>query len=306
MHSGKSVRKKLVQALTQWQLYLLILPAVVYLLLFCYAPMYGVQIAFKDYRAGLGIWGSQWVGLKHFIAFVNYPNFKQIMMNTVRISVYSFATFPLPVIFALMLNEINNRHLKKTVQMITYAPYFISIVVICSMITLFLGRSSGLLNNLIEMMGGERIAFLEKPELFAPIYVWTDVWQQLGFGTIIYLAALSGVSPELVEAARIDGASRIRIIWHINIPAILPTIIIMLIMRCGSILGVGFEKAFLMQNPLNLTTSQVLSTYIYEIGLKSGRYSYSAAIGLFNTVINVTFMIIINKILKRVSEISLW
>ena len=292
--------------LTQWQLYALILPAVIYLFLFNYMPMYGVQIAFKDFRVGRGIWASEWVGLKHFIAFINFPGFYNIMRNTVRISLYSFATFPLSIILALMLNEVENQPFKKTVQMITYAPYFISVVVICSMITLFLNRSGGIVNNFVELFGGERIPFLEIPSYFASIFVWSDVWQGIGWGTIIYLAALSSVSPELIEAARIDGATRFKIIRHVNIPAIIPTIVIILILRCGSILSVGFDKAFLLQNPLNLEASQVISTYVYEIGLLNSRHSYSSAIGLFNTVINITFMLIVNGVSKRVADVSLW
>lgn len=300
---GKNLVRKL---LSQWQLYVLILPAVVYLILFCYVPMYGVQIAFRDFRISKGIMGSNWVGLKHFIAFIKYPNFSKIMINTLRISLYSFATFPLSIILALMLNEVDNRKYKKVVQMITYAPYFISTVVVCSMLTLFLNRNNGLLNNIIALCGGERIAFLESPKYFATIYVWSDVWSGIGWGTIIYLSALSGVSPDLVEAARIDGASRFQIVLHVDIPTILPTIIITLIMRCGSILSVGFDKAYLLQNPLNLDASQVISTYVYELGLQSGRFSYSSAIGLFNTVINVVLLFIVNSISKKVADISLW
>lgn len=301
--SGKDLVRKL---LSQWQLYVLILPAVVYLILFCYVPMYGVQIAFRDFRISKGIMGSNWVGLKHFISFIKYPNFSKIMINTLRISLYSFATFPLSIILALMLNEVDNRKYKKVVQMITYAPYFISTVVVCSMLTLFLNRNNGLLNNIIALCGGERIAFLENPKYFATIYVWSDVWSGIGWGTIIYLSALSGVSPDLVEAARIDGASRFQIVLHVDIPTILPTIIITLIMRCGSILSVGFDKAYLLQNPLNLDASQVISTYVYELGLQSGRFSYSSAIGLFNTVINVVLLFIVNSISKKVADISLW
>lgn len=300
---GKNLVRKL---LSQWQLYVLILPAVIYLILFCYVPMYGVQIAFRDFRISKGIMGSNWVGLKHFIAFIKYPNFSKIMINTLRISLYSFATFPLSIILALMLNEVDNRKYKKVVQMITYAPYFISTVVVCSMLTLFLNRNNGLLNNIIALCGGERIAFLENPKYFATIYVWSDVWSGIGWGTIIYLSALSGVSPDLVEAARIDGASRFQIVLHVDIPTILPTIIITLIMRCGSILSVGFDKAYLLQNPLNLDASQVISTYVYELGLQSGRFSYSSAIGLFNTVINVVLLFIVNAISKKVADISLW
>lgn len=289
-----------------WQLYLLLLPAVVYLFIFNYMPMYGVQIAFKNFRPSKGIWGSEWVGLKYFIKFITFPTFKTIMLNTVRISLYSFATFPLSVILALLINELQSEKFKKVVQMITYAPHFISTVVVCSMLTLFMNKDSGLLNNIVEAFGGQRQSFLEIPRYFASIYVWSGVWQGIGWGTIIYLAALSGVSPELVEAARIDGAKRYQIIAHVNLPTIAPTIVIMLIMNCGSILSVGFEKVYLLQNPLNIDVSQVISTYVYELGLQSAQYSYSSAIGLFNTVINVAILLIVNAIAKRVSEISLW
>ena len=230
----------------------------------------------------------------------------KLIALTARISLYSFATFPLSIILALMINEVDNQPFKKSVQMITYAPYFISVVVVASMIILFFNRSSGVINNIIEVLGWERVSFLEIPRLFPAIYVWSDVWQFIGWGTIIYLAALSGVSLELVEAARIDGASRFKIILHISIPAIVPVIIITLIMRCGAILSVGFDKTYLLQNPLNMSASQVLSTYIYEIGLQSGRHSYSAAIGLFNTMINITVLVFVNAIAKRVADISLW
>ena len=299
-------RKRLMAALTNWQLYVLILPAVVYVFIFSYMPMYGVQIAFKNFRPSKGIWGSPWVGLQHFIKFVKYPNFKMIILNTMRISLYSLATFPLSVLLALFMNELNNQKFKKTVQMITYAPHFVSTVVICSMITLFLNKSNGLLNNIVALFGGERVSFLEMPRYFATIYVWSGVWQGIGWGTIIYLAALAGVSPELVEAARIDGANRLQIVIHVNLPTIAPTIIIMLIMSCGGILSVGFEKVYLLQNPLNLDASQVISTYVYELGLLNAQFSYSSAIGLFNTIVNVTLLLIVNAVAKRVSDISLW
>jgi putative aldouronate transport system permease protein len=289
-----------------WQLYVLILPAIVYVFILSYVPMYGVQIAFKDYKANLGIWGSEWAGLKHFIRFINYPMFWHILKNTFVIGIYSFATFPCAIILALLLNELDNQRFKKTVQMITYAPHFISTVVICGMILLFFNRGNGVVNNVLVLLGGERIDFMATPRYFADIYVWSGVWQGIGWGTIIYLSALSGVSPEMIEAALIDGASRLQIIRHIKIPTIMPTIVIMLILSCGSILSVGFEKIFLLQNPLNLEVSQVISTYVYEIGLKGGQFSYSSAIGLFNTVVNVTLLIIVNMIAKRASDISIW
>lgn len=303
LRTSRGTVKRIAQS---WQLYVLILPAIVYIFLFCYQPMYGVQIAFKDFRINKGILGSPWVGLKHFIRFVQYPDFWNIMRNTAVISLYSFVTFPISIIFALLLNEIANERYKKTVQMVTYMPHFISMVVICQMIEIFLGRTNGFVNNLLEVHGRERIPFLESGKYFASVYVWSDVWQEMGWGAIIYIAALASVPPELIEAARIDGANRMQIIWHVNIPTIMPTVIIMLILRCGGILAVGFEKTYLLQNALNIDASQVISTYTYKIGLLNAEYSYSSAVGLFNTVINVGFLVIVNLIAKRVSEISIW
>ncbi len=205
-----------------------------------------------------------------------------------------------------LLNEVSNTRFRKTVQMITYAPHFVSTVVVCSMLTLLLGKSNGVVNNIISSLGGERIGFMESSKLFPGVYVWSNVWQNLGWSTIIYISALSSVSSDLIEAARMDGANRLRIIWHVNIPAILPTIIITLILTSGSIFSVGFEKAYLMQNPLNLDGSQVISTYVYEIGIQGGQFSYSSAIGLFNTMINVVFLLIVNRLSKKASGICLW
>lgn len=278
----------------------------IYIFLFNYLPMVGLQIAFRDYRASKGIWGSQWVGLKYFIKFFNYPNCWKIIRNTLVLSLYSLATFPLSIIAALLINELRSVSYKKVVQMVTYAPHFISTVVICSMITLFMNQSSGLINNVIAALGGKRVDFLGTAAYFPHIYVWSGVWQNLGWGTIIYLATLSAVSPELHEAAYLDGANRMQIILHVNIPCILPTVVIMLIMNCGTILSVGFEKVYLLQNALNLDTSQTISTYNYELGLLGGQYSYTTAIGLFNTVVNVVMLTIVNTVSRRVSEISLW
>ncbi len=294
------------RALNSWQLYLLILPAVVFTILFHYMPMYGIVIAFKDFRANRGILGSAWVGLKHFRRFFAYPDFWKIILNTARISLYSFATFPLPVILALMVNELGSCRYKKFAQMLTYAPHFISTVVVCQMITIFFDRGNGLVNNIAVLLGRERVAYLEIAKCFPSIYVWSDVWQNLGWDAIIYIAALSGVSPDLIEAAQIDGAKRRHIVWHVNLPTILPTIVIMLILRCGGLFNVGFEKTYLLQNALNLDYSQVISTYTYEIGLLNAQYSYSAAIGLFNTVINVAFLLAVNAAAKKMSNVSLW
>ncbi len=241
-----------------------------------------------------------------FIKFIKYPHFSKIVLNTLWISLYGMATFPLSIILALMLNELGNEKFKKVVQMITYAPHFISTVVLCSMITLFLNKDSGMINNIISAFGGKRQAFLEIPACFSTIYVWSGVWQGIGWGTIIYISALAGVPMEQVEAARIDGASRFQIILHVNVPTIMPTIVIMLMMSCGNVLSVGFDKVYLLQNPLNMDASNVISTYVYELGLLNGQYSYSAAIGLFNTIVNVIMLLIVNAIARRVSEISLW
>jgi putative aldouronate transport system permease protein len=269
---------------SQFQFLLLLLPAVVYVFIFNYIPMYGVQIAFKDFSSSAGIWGSTWVGLRHFIRFVNYPYFARIVWNTVSINLYSLAAgFPIPVILALLINEVNNRAFKRTVQMVTYAPHFISTVVICGMIVLFLDDQTGFVNKFISMLGLKPVKFVSEPVWFSTIYVWSGIWQNAGWGTIIYLAALSGVSPELIEAARIDGANRFGVIVNINIPQILPTTVILLILRCGSLFSLGFEKVWLLQNSLNLEVSEIISTYVYKVGLQGGEFSYSSAIGLFNT-----------------------
>ena len=287
-------------------LYYLILPGIISVFIFHYIPIYGVQIAFKEFRTSLGIWGSEWVGLKYFIKFVTYPDFWEILRNTAVIGLYTIATTPCAVIFALMLNEINNKMLKKSVQMLTYAPHFVSTVVVASIVILFLDRSNGLINNIVALFGGERQAFIGNPKLFSTIYVWSGVWQGLGWSTIIYLAALSTVSPEMIEAAKIDGASQFQIILKIKVPSILPTIMTLLILSTGRVLSVGFEKIYLLQNSLNLSHSRVISTYVYEVGLLSRQFSYSAAIGLFNNVINIVFILLINELSKRITKVGLW
>ena len=286
-------------------LYLLVLPSLITLFIFHYIPIYGVQIAFKDYRTSLGIMGSQWVGFKHFKKFIEYPYFAKMLINTLKISLFSLCTFPIPVIFAIMLNEMKNQKLKKVCQMITYAPHFVSTVVICSMLILFSGRD-GLFNIVVGFFGVEARDIMAMPEAFAPIYVLSDLWAGLGWGTIIYLATLSGVSPELVEAAKIDGAGRMKVIWHVQLPHLLPTIVTMFILRTGKLLSVGFEKAFLLQNDLNRDASSIISTYVYEVGMVGHQFSYSAAIGLFNNIINIILITIVNKISKKVTNTGLW
>ena len=290
----------------RWQMYLLVLPAIVYLIIFNYMPMYGLQIAFRNFRTSKGITGSEWVGLKFFEKFVTLPICWELIRNTLSITLYSLCTYPLPIIFALMLNEVRSTKFKKTLQMVSYAPHFISTVVLCSMLTLFLSESRGVLNTIIRMLGGTPKEFLSVSGYFPTIVVWSGVWQELGWNSIIYIAALAGVMPELIEAAKIDGASRLRIIWHINVPTILPTIVILLIMRCGSLLSLGFEKIYLLQNPLNMDSSRIIATYTYELGLLGGQFSFSAAIGLFNTICNVILLFIVNFIAQRLTETSLW
>ena len=302
----KARKKTLQTALSCWQLYVLILPAVIYVFIFNYVPMYGVQIAFKDFRTSLGIWGSEWVGLRHFIRFIEFPNFGLIMTNTLRLGLYTLATFPSSVILALLMNELTSIRFKKSVQMITYAPFFLSIVVKCSMIILFLDRDAGVINNILELLGFARVQFMAEASAFSHIFVWSGVWQTVGWGTIIYLAALSNVSPELIEAARVDGANRVHIIRHVNLPCIMPVVVIMLILSSGNVMAVGFEKVFLLQTSLNLSRSQVIATYVYEIGIIGTQFSYAAAIGLFNTIINITILIMVNIAAKRMTNTSIW
>jgi len=282
------------------------LPGIIVTVIFSYIPMYGVQIAFKNFRTSRGIWRSEWIGFDHFARFVRYTGFWRMLRNTVSITLYNLATFPVPVIIALLINEINSKKFKKTIQMISYAPHFLSTVVLCGMVLLFLNRSNGIINNIIALFGAERIDFMTRSEFFSSIYVWSGVWQNAGWGTVIYLAALSNVSPELIESVKIDGGNRLHIIWHINIPAILPTLVILFIMSTGNVLSLGHEKILLLQNDLNLERSRVISTYVYEIGLVGGQMSYSTAINLFNNVVNLSILTMVNFFAQKLSEVSLW
>ena len=298
--------RRIRMVLSRWQLYALLAPAVVTTLLFHYYPIYGIQIAFKNYRNSRGIWGSSWVGLKHFQSLFSYVNFDDILRNTISISLYSIAVFPCAVIFALMLNEVRNLRFKRGVQMISYAPHFISTVVVVSMLQIFMQRSNGLINNVIAMLGGERIDFLSIPQYFSTIFVWSGVWQNLGWNAIVYIAALAGVSAELLEAARIDGANRLQIIWHVNLPHIFPTIVTLLIISTGSVLSVGFEKIYLMQNSLNLDASRVISTYVYEMGIENAQLDFATAVGLFNNAVNIAILLIVNTVARKSPKISMF
>lgn len=294
---------------SMWQhryYYLMLLPAFAAVLIFSYFPMYGIQIAFKTYRGSLGIEGSPWVGLKNFENFFNAYNCWDLIRNTFALSIYNFlAGFPIPVILALLLNEITGRY-KRFLQTILYAPHFISIVVLAGIIIAMLSPSIGSVNTVIDILGGEKIYFMAKPEAFRHIYVWSGVWQSMGWSAVIYLAALSAVDPQLHEAATIDGATKFQRIWHINLPTILPTIVIMFIMACGSLASVGQEKVLLLQNDMNLEVSEIISTYVYKRGIIKNDYSFSAAIGLMNNVVNIIFLMTANFISRRVTETSLF
>jgi putative aldouronate transport system permease protein len=269
--------------------------------------MYGIQIAFRDFRANKGIISSPWAGLKYFEQFFNSYYFERLLRNTLIISVTSLvASFPVAVGFALVLNEIKSIKFKKLVQTVTYAPYFISTVVMVGMILQFLDTRAGLFNNIIEMIGFSRIGFMSESKWFVPIYVLSGLWQNTGYSAIIYLAALSSIDPELYDACKIDGANKFQKVKYVDIPGIMPTIVVMLILSAGNIMNLGFEKIYLMQNSLNLETSQVISTYVYELGLTQARYSNASAIGLFNSVINFILLISVNKIAKHVNGYSLW
>lgn len=300
----QSVGKRLLHS---WRLYVLLLPALAYIIVFHYFPMYGLQIAFRDYKVRLGFWNSPWVGLKHFQYFINSPQFVTLVRNTVLLSVETLVfSFPLPVILALLLNECDNLVFKKAVQNVTYAPHFISTVVLCGMIALFTAPDTGIVNTIVQALGGPNIDYLGKEEWFRPLYIISDVWKNTGWSSIIYLGALSGIDPQLHESAQIDGASRLQRMWHINLPGISGTIILLFIMECGKVMSIGFEKVYLLQRSLNLPVSEIISTYVYKTGLLNGKFSYTTAIGLFNSVINVILLLIVNWISSRVSETSLF
>jgi len=287
-------------------LYILLLPSFILLACFAYTPMYGVIIAFKDFSPALGISESNWVGFKHFIQFFNSYQFDLTIKNTLNISLYSILIgFPLPIALAILCNQIRAGMFKKVFQVTTYLPHFISTMVMCGMILIFLSPSNGLIANLLGLLGVDMPNVLAKPVFFSSIYVWSDVWQHVGWDSIIYLAALSAINPTFYEAATMDGASKMQKILHIDIPLLLPTAMILLILRAGGILSVGFEKVLLLQNPLNLPGSEVISTYVYKIGLQNFQYSLSTAIGLFNTVVNVIILLLVNWLSKRLTKTSL-
>lgn len=308
MSKSATLKKRFISSIKKhWILYLLLVVPLAYIITFAYTPMVGLLMAFEDYRPTRGIFGSKWVGLKHFQRFVTMPIFTTLLRNTIVISLYSLvAGFPLPIILALVINELRSTKLKKVVQMVSYAPYFISTVVMVGILMQFFSVQFGPINIIRRMMGLSAINFMGEQSMFRSIYVWSGVWQGSGYGAVIYIAAIAGIDPQLHEAALIDGANRFQRLYHIDIPGILPTIVIMLIMNCGSIMSVGYEKIYLMQNPLNTSVSEVISTYVYKVGLKEAQYSFSAAVGMFNSVVNFLLLILVNGISRHISETSLW
>lgn len=285
----------------------MMIPVLIYFILFSYLPMYGSVIAFKDFKIALGVMDSKWVGLQWFHKFLTDINFIRVFKNTVIISLYSILWgFPAPIIFALFMNEISSNKFRRTVQTVTYLPHFISVVVVCGLIKQFCG-TGGVISNVVASVTGESTNILNNPDNFRTIYVVSGIWQEIGYGSIIYLSALTAIDPSLYEAAEIDGAGRMRRIWHISIPGVLSTIVVMFILRMGSIMSVGYEKIMLLYSPFTYDTADVISTYIYRIGIGEGNnFSYAAAIGLFNSVINVAAILLSNTVSKKLTDEALW
>lgn len=291
-----------------WQLWLMILPALLYVLIFCYGPMYGLQLAFRDYDFSKGMTGGAWVGMKYFMQYFSSPMFWPTLRNTFTIAFFTLICgFPMPILLALVIHSLKGKRWKRTVQTAVYMPYFISTVVMVAILQIVLSPSTGILDHLIKATGlfAQNANFLGDPLAFVPVYVVSAIWQSTGWNSIIFIAALAAVDGQLYDAARVDGANRWQQIWHVELPAIKPTIIILLIMNLGGILSVGFEKTFLMQNSLNKSVSEVISTYVFNIGVKSGQFSFGSAVGLFNTLVNFVFLVAANQISKRTANISL-
>lgn len=294
--------------LRDWQLWVMILPAALYILIFCYGPMYGLQLAFKDYDFSKGITGGDWAGFKYFIQYFQSPMFIPTIRNTFVIAFFSLICgFPIPIILAIAINAVRGPRWKRTVQTVVYLPYFISTVVLVAILQILLSPTTGVLSNALRAIGlvPEGTNLLGDPSAFVPVYVISGVWQSAGWNSIIFIAALAAVDGQLYDAAKVDGANRWQQVWHVELPAILPTIIILLIMNMGGILSVGFEKTYLLQTPMNKGVSEVISTYVYNVGLKSSQFSFGSAVGLFNTVVNFVFLVLANQISKRFANISL-
>jgi putative aldouronate transport system permease protein len=299
--------KTIKKIIRNYDLYLLLLPTLAYFIIFHYVPMYGLQIAFKNFNPVKGILGSPWVGFDNFERFFESYQLGTIIRNTLGISIYElFVAFPAPIILALMINQLTNERFKRFVQTVTYAPHFISTVVVVGIVYLLLSPQTGAVNNLLGLFRIDPVFFMGSADWFKTVFVFSGIWQNIGWGTIIYLASLTGVNPEFHEAAVVDGATKLQRVMFIDIPAIMPTVIIMLIMNMGHMMSVGFEKVYLMQNQLNVDSSETIQTYVYKAGLVQAQYSYASAIGLFNTVINFILLITVNKIAKSLKQTSLW
>lgn len=307
MKEKRGVQKFWMNVKGSAQLYLLLVLPLAFIILFCYVPMYGATLAFKDFNPAAGILGSKWVGLKYFIKFFKSPSCWLIIKNTFVLSVLNLVlSLPFPIILAVSLNECKNRYVNKVVQMVTYAPYFISTVIMVALLMQWSSINGGLFNNILGLFGVEPVNLFGDAVYFRPTYIISNIWQFTGFNSIIYLAALSSVDISLYEAARVDGASKLQKIWRIDLPSILPTIVILLILNAGQIMNVGFDKVYLMQNQMNVQVSEIISTYTYKIGLLNLDFSYSTAIGLFNSVVNVVLLFSVNMLSRRISENSLW
>lgn len=309
-HKTKVPKKKINYAVyfkNNWQLYVLILPAIIYFIVFNYMPLYGIQIAFKDFKAVFGIAGSKWVGLKHFENFFHAYYFKRLLANTLLLNVYNLLwSFPVPIILAILLNQIKGPRIKRFIQTSIYVPYFISTVVLAGMLYIFLSPTSGILNVLREALGMKSVDFMSDAKAFRSIYIISGIWQSAGWGTILYIASLSGVDPSLYEAAEIDGASIWQKIRYIDIPSIVPVIVMVFILDCGKLLSSNTDKALVMQTAGNIPTSDIIGVYVYNVGLGSGQFSYTTAIGLFINVINFVIIITANQISKKISDVGLF
>ena len=291
-----------------WLLTAMLLPGLVYYLVFHYAPLYGILIAFQDYRLGNGMLAGPWVGMKHFLNFFNHQHFGRLVRNTLLLNLYQILlSFPVPVLLALLLNEVKQKHVKGFIQTVSYLPHFISMVAVAGMLTVLLSPGSGIVNALlVRWFGIEPIYFLASTKWYRTVYILSDIWKTAGYGSIVYLASLAAISPELYEAATVDGASRVQKVLHISVPGILPTIIIMLILKIGGVMSLGVDKSLLLQTPITYEVSDVISTFVYRRGLEQAEYSFSSAVGMFNSVINACMLVLANAVSRRVGETALW
>lgn len=310
---NKSMSKKMDLAVRRkrgkydWQFWAIIAVPVIYAFIFAYIPMGGIVLAFKNYSIRKGIFGSPWVGLKYFRQFLTSTSSVTVITNTFILGIYSLiVNFPIPIVFAVLMNELRHEKFKKTVQFVSYAPYFISTVVLVGMMMQMMDLRTGIFNRILTAMGLQAVNFFGDPKLFRSLYVWSGLWQTMGYNSIIYIAALAGVSPELKEAAVVDGASRLQRIIHVDLPSIMPTIIIMLIFACGSVVSIGFDKVYLMQNSMNAGVSEVISTYVYKVGLVNSDFGFSTAAGLFQSLVSFAMLVLVNQLAKRFTETSLW